>query len=199
MQNSDEINETTHVLQTPEIVGTDEEKVGVLHMWADLIGMVRNINTSVVSYENKKSILVQIKKELELIELELDNAKSDPTDINGATALEQLPKEKEEEAKLAVPAPDAPPTPVTLVPNAQAAPEGISMAPVTMPSTEQPSFMRPALTQEENLAKLKSMAGVEKQVVKTKFGRLLMLGPRIPEKILSPEDNTAKIKRLAGA
>lgn len=67
------LNENEHTLTTPELIGTDQEKVAGIRFWADIIGMIRSINTAFISYENKKSVIDAVQKELKLIEIEIDN------------------------------------------------------------------------------------------------------------------------------
>ena len=66
--------ESENSLKTPEIVGTDEEKVAVLAYWSDLVGLLRSINTTVISIENKIAILDHLKNEVELVMLDVTNA-----------------------------------------------------------------------------------------------------------------------------
>jgi len=68
--------ENEHALTTPELIGTDLEKVAGIKFWADVIGLMRSINTTFVSYENKKSVIAAFEKELEIIGIEIDNTSS---------------------------------------------------------------------------------------------------------------------------
>ena len=68
--------ENEHALTTPELIGTDQEKVNGIKFWAEVIGLIRSINTTFVSYENKKSVIAAFEKELELIAIEIDNSSS---------------------------------------------------------------------------------------------------------------------------
>lgn len=78
-------------LKTPEIVGTDEEKISVLAYWSDLVGMLRSINSTVISMENKIAILTHLKNEVELVTLEVTNATAHPVvdDEDGGTSMKQ--------------------------------------------------------------------------------------------------------------
>ena len=40
--------ENEHALSTPELIGTDQEKVAGIKFWADVIGLIRSINTTFV-------------------------------------------------------------------------------------------------------------------------------------------------------
>jgi hypothetical protein len=73
---ANKLTENEHALTTPELIGTDLEKVAGIKFWADVIGLIRSINTTFVSYENKKSVIAAFEKELEIIALEIDNSSS---------------------------------------------------------------------------------------------------------------------------
>lgn len=68
--------ENEHTLTTPELIGTDPEKIAGIKFWSDVIGLIRSINTTFVSYENKKSVITAFQKELEIIGVEIDNLSS---------------------------------------------------------------------------------------------------------------------------
>lgn len=70
------LTENEHALATPELIGTDQEKIAGIKFWSDVIGLIRSINTTFVSYENKKSVIAAFKKELDVIEVEIDNSSS---------------------------------------------------------------------------------------------------------------------------
>jgi hypothetical protein len=73
---ANKLTENEHALTTPELIGTDLEKVNGIKFWADVIGLIRSINTTFVSYENKKSVIAAFEKELEIIAIEIDNSSS---------------------------------------------------------------------------------------------------------------------------
>jgi hypothetical protein len=85
------LNEDEHQLVTPSFIGTDEEKIGVLTFWSEMISKIRSINSYVVSHENKLAIVAQLKKELELIDLEINNVTSHPVQhADGGTEMSQV-------------------------------------------------------------------------------------------------------------
>lgn len=132
------LNENEHALTTPELIGTDQEKVDGIRFWADIIGMIRGINTAFISYENKKSVIAAFKKELELIEIEIDNISGRVTQAADAVipSVDQAPKD--EPAELNV---------VDLTKNNEVS---NSTAP-TVPAKKAPTF--------ESLDKLRRVAG----------------------------------------
>ena len=73
---TEKIVENEHALSTPELVGTDEEKIVGIKFWADVIALLRTLNTTFISYNNKKSVIQAFKTELDLIESEIDNVSS---------------------------------------------------------------------------------------------------------------------------
>jgi hypothetical protein len=85
-----------HPLVTPDFVGTDAEKTCVLSYWADIIGKLRAMNTTVIFHRNKLVIIAQLKKELELIDIEINNNTAHPTvHTDGSTEMAQdIPKEE---------------------------------------------------------------------------------------------------------
>ena len=89
------LTENEHVLTTPELVGIDSEKVAGIRYWADIIGYLRSINTTFVSYENKKAVIAALEKELELISLEIDNTTSKVSQgEDGIPSADQTPQEE---------------------------------------------------------------------------------------------------------
>ena len=70
------LTENEHALTTPEFIGTDQEKIAGIKFWSDVIGLIRSINTTFVSYENKKSLIAAVKRELDIISVEIDNSSS---------------------------------------------------------------------------------------------------------------------------
>lgn len=84
--------ENEHPLVTPSFVGTDEEKIQVLGYWAGLIGFLRSLNAHVISHENKLAIIAQLKAELEIINVEVNNVTAhmvNPGD--GANEMSTMP------------------------------------------------------------------------------------------------------------
>lgn len=79
MSNDKNLIENEHTLTTPELIGTDQEKITGIKFWADVIALIRTINTTFVSYENRKSVIDAFVKELELIGLEGENAPAQVT------------------------------------------------------------------------------------------------------------------------
>lgn len=75
--------ENEHALTTPQLIGTDEEKIVGIRYWSEVIALIRSINTTFVSYENKRAVLDAFKNELQLIEIELDNTTSRVTQGGG--------------------------------------------------------------------------------------------------------------------
>lgn len=71
--------ENEHALSTPELIGDDQEKIAGIKFWSDVISLIRSLNTIFVSYDNKKAIIAAFKKELDLLEIELDNETSHPS------------------------------------------------------------------------------------------------------------------------
>ena|ERR1035437_5841389 len=65
--------ENEHVLSTPELIGTDEEKINGIKFWSDAIGLFHSINNVFVSFENKTAVITALKAELEIIMVELEN------------------------------------------------------------------------------------------------------------------------------
>ena len=79
MKNSN-ICESEHPLVTPEFIGLDEEKISVIQYWSEIIGLLRSMNSCVVSIENKQAIINQLKKEIELLDIELNNISAVPVE-----------------------------------------------------------------------------------------------------------------------
>lgn len=85
-------------LVTPEFTGTDEEKISTLQYWADLVKLVRGIKIIIPQHDNQIKILDQIKKELELIQLEVTNTTSQPVHTDaGMPALKKIPDHERDE------------------------------------------------------------------------------------------------------
>ncbi len=90
------LNENEHPLVTPDFVGTDAEKTGVLGYWSDMIGKLRSLNVSVISHRNKLAIIAQLKKELDLIDVEINNDTAHPIiHKDGSNEMSTMPKGEE--------------------------------------------------------------------------------------------------------
>lgn len=161
--------ENEHALTTPELIGTDQEKIAGIKFWSDVIGLIRTINTTFVSYENKKSIIAAFKKELDVIEVEIDNSSSrvtqGTTDIPSA---DQVPKDE----------PSADVNVVDLTKNAEVAATTVGAVKV------QPTF--------SSLDKLRRMAGNNTTFVPENKTILVTAEPTFT-------DNLEKLRRAAGA
>lgn len=70
--------ETEHKLISPELIGTDAEKIACLRYWSEIVGLFRSLNVTVVSFDNKVNIIAAIKAELELVDMELHNVTAAP-------------------------------------------------------------------------------------------------------------------------
>jgi len=70
--------ENEHALNSPSFIGTDAEKIAVLGYWAGMISHLRSMNMIVISHDNKLAIIAQLKKELELIDAEINNDSARP-------------------------------------------------------------------------------------------------------------------------
>ena len=85
------LTENTHPLNTPSFTGTDAEKISVLGYWAGMISHLRSMNLIVISHENKLAIIAQLSKELELINIEINNETSHATvHADGSTEMSQV-------------------------------------------------------------------------------------------------------------
>jgi len=83
--------ENEHPLNSPSFIGTDAEKIAVLGYWAGMISHIRSMNMIVISHENKLAIIAQLKKELELIDIEVNNDSAHPVvHPDGSTEMSQL-------------------------------------------------------------------------------------------------------------
>jgi hypothetical protein len=83
--------ENTHPLTTPDFVGTDQEKIAVIGYWSGLISQLRSMNMIVISHENKLAIIDQLKKELEMIDIEVNNDTAHPVvHPDGSTEMSQV-------------------------------------------------------------------------------------------------------------
>lgn len=131
---SNNIIESEHILTTPELIGTDEEKIGGIKFWADAIEIVRMINTVFVSYENKLAVIAALKKELDTVEAEIINA---PAKVSQGTADIPSAEQTAEEPEVNL---------VDLTKNQEVAATTIASAP-----RRPPTF--------ENLDKLRRVAG----------------------------------------
>jgi hypothetical protein len=68
--------ENEHVLSSPEIIGTDEEKIAAIGYWAGVVGTLRTLNTLMVSHRNKMNMIAAIRNETDLVQKEIENATS---------------------------------------------------------------------------------------------------------------------------
>jgi len=92
--------EDNQPLVTPDFIGTDEEKIQVLSYWSDLISLIRVLGVTVVSHENKLAIVTQLKKELDLVDLDVNNATSVPvTTDDGNTVMSKDPASTQDAAE----------------------------------------------------------------------------------------------------
>lgn len=83
--------ENEHPLNTPSFMGTDAEKIAVLGYWSGMISHLRSMNMIVISHENKLAIINQLKSELELINIEVNNATAHPVvHPDGSTEMSQV-------------------------------------------------------------------------------------------------------------
>ena len=94
-------------LISPELIGTDSEKIAGIQFWSEIVGMLRSLNVTMISFENKVNIIAAIKAELELIDMELNNvtaaANVEPGEI---PSMEMVPKD--DVVDLSVPEPTPP-------------------------------------------------------------------------------------------
>lgn len=67
------LNENEHVLRSPDLVGTDEEKISAISYWSNAVGLLRTLNLTAVSYQNKLNLITAMRAELEIIEKEIEN------------------------------------------------------------------------------------------------------------------------------
>jgi hypothetical protein len=84
------LNETESPLVTPVFSGTDEEKVSCLSYWAELIAIIRSLNSCITAHENKLAIINQLKTEVQIIDSELNNLTAKPQVNNdGSVEMKQ--------------------------------------------------------------------------------------------------------------
>lgn len=81
--------ENEHTLVSPELIGTDQEKVAAIQFWSDAVKLLRSLNTLVISYKNKQALLDAMEQELKTVETEIKNSSGIPTDDKGIPAIEQ--------------------------------------------------------------------------------------------------------------
>lgn len=74
------LSENEHVLTSPEIIGTDEEKISAISYWSSVIGLYRTLNSLMVSYNNKINMITAMRKELDIVELEIQNTSAEVKD-----------------------------------------------------------------------------------------------------------------------
>jgi len=88
--------EDEHPLVTPNFIGTDAEKILVLGYWSEVIGLMRSMNSIVISHENKLAIIDQLKKELDIIDLEVNNVSAHQVQhADGSVEMNTMPKGEE--------------------------------------------------------------------------------------------------------
>jgi hypothetical protein len=77
---------------SPPVVGTNEERIRAIRFWADFVGMIRSLDISFESFQNKQAIIAYIKKEVDLIQIEIDNISASVISKPGEIpSTEQLP------------------------------------------------------------------------------------------------------------
>jgi hypothetical protein len=93
--NTKPLLETESKLISPELIGTDAEKIAALQYWSEIVGLFRSLNTTIISFDNKTNIIAAIKAELELIEMELHNVSAVPSNEPGEIpSMEMVPTEE---------------------------------------------------------------------------------------------------------
>lgn len=86
------IEYNTSSLESPDLVGTDEEKIKGIHFWADVVAMLRTINTTFISHENKQTIIAAIKRELDIVDVEINNISTTVISAPGEIpSMEKIP------------------------------------------------------------------------------------------------------------
>jgi hypothetical protein len=87
--------ENEHTLDSPPLIGTDEEKIRGIAFWADVVRLLRTINTTFISFENKQAILKHIKQELERVDVEINNVSSQIVSAPGEIpSAQQVPSDE---------------------------------------------------------------------------------------------------------
>lgn len=139
---------STDTLDTPTLIGTDEEKIAGIKFWAELVSLVRSVNSVFVSYENKQEVIKYLKKEIEQIDVEINNISasvvSHPDEIPSA---EQVPKD---EAVPEIPE-------VDLSKNDEVANTTNQSVPAK-PQEDNP-VIKPAEPKQDNIDKMRRLAG----------------------------------------
>lgn len=88
----DKLLENEHPLVTPNFIGTDEEKIQVINYWSQMITFLRSLNGLVISHENKLAIISQLIKEMDIINLEINNVTAHQvTSPDGSTEMSTMP------------------------------------------------------------------------------------------------------------
>lgn len=67
------ILEDERTLLTPELIGTDEEKIQALGIWSSAVLVLINIKGDLMSIPNKLNLINALKSEIENIESEINN------------------------------------------------------------------------------------------------------------------------------
>lgn len=65
--------ENEHPLITPELNGTDAEKIATLSYWSEVVSLLRSLKSHVISLDNQQAIISAIKTEVDLIDIEINN------------------------------------------------------------------------------------------------------------------------------
>lgn len=100
----DNLHENEHALSTPELIGDDIEKINCIQYWSEIVGLLRSLNVTVVSFKNKVNIIQAIMNELQTIDTELRNDASYPVQTqDGAVEMDQVPKDDEKVLDLSKP------------------------------------------------------------------------------------------------
>ena len=87
--------ENEHTLDSPPLIGTDEEKIRGIAFWADVVRLLRSINSTFISFENKQAILKYLKQELERVDVEINNVSSQIVSTPGEIpSAQQVPTDE---------------------------------------------------------------------------------------------------------
>lgn len=84
--------ENEHPLVTPELNGTDAEKIAAISYWSDVVGLLRSLKSHVISLDNQMAIITAIKTEVDLIDIEINNkTASTVQNPDGTADMKALP------------------------------------------------------------------------------------------------------------
>lgn len=86
------LKEAEHKLVSPELIGTDGEKTAAIQFWASLVCLLRTLNTTLVSFDNKVSVLNAIRAELATLETEINNDTAKLVPGEAVPTLDQAPE-----------------------------------------------------------------------------------------------------------